>query len=302
MSITGGDGADQLVATSAGSDFTVSLIDRGSVDTDGSVSTFNGIGTLIGNAGNDSFTFVNSGSLSGLVNGASGNDTIIGDNNGNIFNVTSSNAGTLAGKITGGFQNVENLNGGDIDDVFDIDAALSGNIVAGGGADVVDIADTVSIGGSIITGQQSDSVTIGDLVTINGLIDTGAGDDNLNITARFTGDADTGADNDQITLSATGVVTGTVGGGTGADTLNGGDVATTYIVSGLDSGSLASRITSFNGIENLNGGTLADTFQFQTGGTLTSGTIDGGVGTGDRLQGDLQENLFVITGTDAGTC
>ncbi|MGZ0172131.1 MAG: hypothetical protein ACKVHE_21525, partial [Planctomycetales bacterium] len=84
--------------------------------------------------------------------------------------------------------------------------------------------------------MQSDNVTFGDLVTVQGLIDTGAGNDVVNINGRLTGNVDTGSENDQINLAAAGTVTGGISGGTGVDTINGGDVATTYIVSAADSG------------------------------------------------------------------
>ncbi|MFV2068687.1 MAG: SdrD B-like domain-containing protein, partial [Pirellulales bacterium] len=64
-------------------------------------------------------------------------------------------------------------------------------------------------------------------------------------------------------------------GGTAADTLAGDDVANTWQLTGLDTGSIG--ILSFSGIENLTGGTVADTFAFASGATLT-GTIDGGAG------------------------
>ena len=45
---------------------------------------------------------------------------------------------------------------------------------------------------------------------------------------------------------------------------------------------------------------IDDVFQFETAGRLTAGVVDGGAGT-DTLDGDLNSNDFVISGTDTGT-
>ena len=77
--------------------------------------------TMGGPDGNDTIVFGNPGSITGSLEGDIGVDTIIGDDDGNSFALTGTDAGLLIGKIGMGFTNVENLigdNGGGIDDLF----------------------------------------------------------------------------------------------------------------------------------------------------------------------------------------
>ena len=69
-------------------------------------------------------------------------------------------------------------------------------------------------------------------------------------------------------------VTLTLEGGAGVNTLVGPDVASTWNLTGSNSGTIGK--VSFSGFTNLTGGTAADTFKFASGGV--SGTIDGGGG------------------------
>jgi Ca2+-binding RTX toxin-like protein len=69
-------------------------------------------------------------------------------------------------------------------------------------------------------------------------------------------------------------------GGTLTDTLTGPNVATTWTISGSNSGSLntGTATVDFTGVENLTGGTNSDTFQMLPAGTL-SGNLNGGTGS-----------------------
>ena len=67
--------------------------------------TYTNFGNLTGAGGNDTFTFASDGSVSGLINGGAGTDTVDYDTN-NISGVTV----TLNGTNTG-LSNVENLAG-----------------------------------------------------------------------------------------------------------------------------------------------------------------------------------------------
>jgi Ca2+-binding RTX toxin-like protein len=64
-------------------------------------------------------------------------------------------------------------------------------------------------------------------------------------------------------------------GGTGADTLIGKNVASTWSVTGPNSGQVGDF--TFKGVENLTGGTANDTFRFSAAGSV-AGKIDGGGG------------------------
>jgi Ca2+-binding RTX toxin-like protein len=71
----------------------------------------------------------------------------------------------------------------------------------------------------------------------------------------------------------------TITAGTLADTLTGPNVATTWTISGVNTGSLntGTTIIDFTGIENLMGGTNADTFLMLPSGMLF-GNLNGGTG------------------------
>ena len=323
VAIDGGAGNDVVVANANGTDFTVDLADAGTAFTrsggNTALSTFEGIESLAGASGNDVFAFSNFGSLSGNIDGAGGIDRVTGDDNGNVFTVTLPNAGTVqeidgaTSKVTGGFSNVEQLFGGLGADVFNINDSLSGDgtsvgtpsslaIDAGAGQDTVNVADDVTMAGGIETGSELDVVTVGDQVNIGGGISLGTGSDVIQFNGVATSDVNAGAGDDQIILATTAVVTGTLDGDAGADTISTGDIATTFVVDGVDAGAILGRASSFQGVENLVGGSLADVFRFQGAGALTDGSIDGGAGAAiDSIEGDGDANRFVISGLDSGT-
>jgi Ca2+-binding RTX toxin-like protein/protocatechuate 3,4-dioxygenase beta subunit len=107
-------------------------------------------------------------------------------------------------------------------------------------------------------------------------------------------------------------------GGSGADLLVSGDTPNTWIISGINTGTLNG--VAFSGIENLQGGTGDDTFIFLPGGQLTGG-IDGGAGNDvfdfrqggmvggtivgggnrDTIIGDDLDRTWTITGNGSGT-
>jgi filamentous hemagglutinin family protein len=112
----GGDTNDTLIADSDGTYFTITDTNRGTIDTDkdnNSEITFSGISRITGGDGGDRFTFNNTGSLTGAIDGGTGNDndTLVGDNDGNAFEITGANSGTLTEK-TSGWSNIEALVGG----------------------------------------------------------------------------------------------------------------------------------------------------------------------------------------------
>jgi len=106
-----------------------------------------------------------------------------------------------------------------------------------------------------------------------------------------------GDGDDTITLSDGAGPGLTIDGGTGTNTLIGDNVATTWTINGPGSGSLSTGAT-FSNIQNLTGGTAADTFVFSGAGAL-SGNIEGG-GGGDTLDFSLAPSQAVaLTGPGA---
>lgn len=102
----------------------------------------------------------------------------------------------------------------------------------------------------------------------------------------------------------------TVAGGNGNNTLVGPNSDNTWAITGPNTGSLttAKFTVNFTSIQNLLGGTGADTFQFYSGGSVgsMSGTIDGGGGNGSNLLDysnyhlSVEVNLRTRTATGVG--
>ena len=168
---------------------------------------------------------------------AGGDDTLIGLNQTNDWQITGPNSGHLEGTLDVNFSGIENLTGRTGTDTFTFSdgGSISGVVDGGSGADVVDYSAS---------------------------------------TAGVTVDLGTGRYSNIETLI----------GSTGDDTLVGPNTATTWNVTGSDSGNVGGL--AFSGIENLTGGSAADDFLLSTA-SVVSGGIDGGAG----------DNRIEFTGT-----
>jgi hypothetical protein len=82
--------------------------------------------------------------------------------------------------------------------------------------------------------------------------------------------------NDAVTVTAQGRIV-TVDGGAGTNTLIGPDAASTWVISGANTGSLNGDV-GFSAIANLRGGSGSDAFELSAGASL-SGSIHGGGGS-----------------------
>jgi hypothetical protein len=91
----------------------------------------------------------------------------------------------------------------------------------------------------------------------------------------------------------------TFDGGTGSNTLIAPNVANAWSITGIDAGSIAGVVTSFQNVQNLTGGSQADTFTFAAAGHL-DGTIDGGGGA-DTIQGADVASIWTFTGANVGS-
>ena len=285
--IDGGTGTNSLTANNSANNWSILSADGGSVD---SVFAFNNIENLIGGTGSDAF-ILNTGSISGSIDGGAGNDSLAPDNVANTWDITATDAGTVTG--VGSFSNIENLNGRNDTDDFSVadGASITGTIDGGGGTDTIDLSmqtgavlvDLASgryVNLELYTGNGTNSAIVGDNVpnvwNINGSSD-GVDDGTVGTVAfidfaNITG----GSDADSFSLSS-GTLSGALDGGAGTDTLIGDNTANTWTISAADAGS-ATGVGSFANIENLTGNADTDDFSFGPAGSL-SGVVDGSTNT-----------------------
>ena len=160
-------------------------------------------------------------------------------------------------------------------------SALSGGITINGGSgkDTIDIENTKPGIPIVVTGGGGNETLFGPN-TANTWNITGHNAGDLNGTVQFSGiqNLTGGSDTDVFQLKKGGSLDGVIDGGDGNNTLIGPDTSNTWHITGPNDGDLNGAPQFFN-IENLTGGTGADTFQVKSGGSV-SGMIDGGGGTG----------------------
>jgi len=321
---------DVLQGQDTGNTFTIAGNNLGNID---NIFNFSSMENLQGGAGNDRFELTG-GTLSGVIDGQDGQDTFAGDDVSNTFTVTSVNAGTATG--INGFNNIENLEGGLQNDRFELTGGTLSGLIDGkdgqdtfAGDDVSSTFTVTSLNSGTATGisgfsnienleggVQSDRFELAG-GTLSGTIDgqdgqdTFAADDVTNtftVTALNSGIAtgingfsnienlEGGTQNDRFELTG-GTLSGVIDGQDGQDTFAGDDVTNIFTVTALNSG-IATGISGFSNIENLEGGTQNDRFEL-TGGTL-SGIIDGQEGE-DTFAGDDVSNTFTVTALNSGT-
>ncbi|MCB9939631.1 MAG: hypothetical protein H6823_15420, partial [Planctomycetaceae bacterium] len=315
--IAGGSGVDLI--TFSGGSLTGTVDGGGGNDTiDGAANyTINGTnsGTLNGAAGfvsienlsgSGMFTFTAAGSLSGAVTGTGAADTLVGDNDGNVFVVDAADAGILVGKLSG-FTGIENLTGGTGSDSFTINVSLSGTADGVGGNDTITVAAGASIGG-ISGGADDDTITLGSGSTVTAGVTGSTGSDTLLLQTAGANVMLTDLDTSGADASGTGKVTGVANGFTDIETLNatnggtltGLSTASTWGLDGTPTyteDAAPAEILNFSGFATLQGGTDDDTFNVSAQDFAGSIVVDGDDhDSGDTLNFDAQNNSVASTG------
>ncbi|MEQ9667898.1 LamG-like jellyroll fold domain-containing protein [Coleofasciculus sp. G2-EDA-02] len=227
--IDGGTGNDSLIGANTVNTWTITAQNTGNVN--GTIN-FSAIENLTGGSENDRFQLSNGASISGRIDGGTGNDSLIGANTANTWTITAQNTGNINGTIN--FSAIENLTGGAENDRFQLSngATVSGNIDGRENSDdyIINLSDK----GSATTTINDSGTTGSDRLTIKGTEAT----DNVEITAtQLTRESqtvnynsslenlevDAGLGNDKITVSESLTFTGNVSLSTGLD---GGDITT----------------------------------------------------------------------------
>ncbi len=212
---------------------------------------FSDIENIVGGSGVDMFSFTG-GTLTGTVDGGSGNDSITGAAN---YSITGTNSGTLTGAV--GFVNVENLSGSG-SFTFTSAGSLSGTVTGTGGSDTIVGADD----GNVFTVSAANA---GMLV---GKVSGFTGFENL------TG----GGGADRFAFIAGGVVSGSLDGGAGGDTLDYSALSAALSVTMTSTGDVTGALGvsgSITNLENIIGSSAADTFIVAPLASLQR-SIDGG--------------------------
>ena len=264
-SIVGGGGTNTL--SYVGRSTTVS-IDLQTSKATGIGGTFSGIGNYVGGDG---------------TTGA--NDTLVGFDAGNVFNIITVNSGTItSGLATSTFSGIGNLTGGSSGDTFLFETLghLTGSIDGAGAGNTLSYADTttnvsVNLGTHATTGVDGTFANIGTFVG-------GTGSDTL-----------TGTLMNPVTFTLSGVDAGTVSGGAtatfsafenlaganGNDSLIGTSSNETFTLSGPFAGSVSGNV-AFSGIKNVDGGGGSNTLVGTSLGTTytVNGTNQGDLGSG----------------------
>ncbi|MEM9217176.1 MAG: CHAT domain-containing protein [Cyanobacteria bacterium P01_F01_bin.150] len=277
-------------------------------------------GSLDGNLGTDTLDYsafttdpavnmasLGAASIENIVGSASAStSTLQGDNIANRWELAGTDAGTLNGSII--FSNFDTFIGGTANDdfVFANGAGIRGAIDGGSGTNRLDYsgytsAITVDLTTSTILGIPGGFNNISAIAGSSNINDTILGtvtDDTFTFTATNTGTVA------GIDFSAIEQVNGTDGNDTfifdggsisniegwlGTDRIVGNDGANTWAITASNIGTLNGN--TFNNIENLIGGSDADTFQLN-GGSI-SGSIDGGLGS-DTVRGTTGDDTVAI--------
>ncbi|MBI4843391.1 MAG: hypothetical protein HY809_03580 [Nitrospirae bacterium] len=250
----------------------------------GTVAVGAAVTTNGGNFTSSGTTFDNTGIGAGIGSITTAGGTV------NIFN---SGVTTVGSAINAGGGTAVNFAGSRID----VDALITGNVSGDGASNIFDIG-AGSITGTLAGGAGDD--TLEDSSGANIWTITGANIGTVtDVTGGWSGfeNLTGGTGNDDFTIVAGGsltkVLTGGNGGGT--DSLTVDDSGNTVWVESTGTGRTADlnagAAGGFTGIENLNGGTGADTFEFDAAATIN---VDGGAGN------DIINLDQAITGTVTG--
>jgi filamentous hemagglutinin family protein len=209
--------------------------------------------TATGGTGNDTVQFTNAGALTGIIFGGAGNDTLIGDANGNTFTITGPNSGTL-GNITGFWIGIENLTGGAGVDTFSFvgdgtapDGSLTG--IIDGKAGTLDELSYASYSPAVV-------VTMTDKGSIDGVQGTATatgGFDNIDIITGNGSTASTIGSSISTSLSPT---TWTLNGGTTTYNIGGNIIPFSGFLGGIvsnntDTGSTLGDVFDVPAVNNL---------------------------------------------------
>jgi hypothetical protein len=211
------------------------------------------------------------------LNAGSGNNTLVGPDTTNMWDITGMNRGQLASVL---FRSMHNLKGGASTDLFRFSDGMgvTGTIDGGGGTNELDYsAYSTGVDVNLATGHVTGAGSAARIQTVVGSpeadhITSGPGTGTIRGYGGNDVLADGGAGPVTFRLGPNQGTGSTVTGTGAGDTLVGDNVDNAWAVIGNNSGTVNG--IAFTGIANLSGGAYADAFAFKPGGSI-SGRVDG---------------------------
>ena len=279
------------------------------LDGSGSSTSFEGMENLTGNDGNDNFTLADGARITGLINGGNGINRLTSNNlAANVWLLTGLYAGTLNNDSFSGIQSLVGNSGNDtligINQANDwqITALDTGSVGEQGAGTSIAFTGMESLTGNAgvdiftLSSAGSISVLIDGAGGDNELISNNTGPNDWLLTALYEGNVNGINFTDIQTITGNG----------NSDSLYAIDQANDWQITDTNSGTVGelgeSTFIAFNGMENLNGEQDTDYFTLATAGSI-SGTINGGSGAGiNRITSNSSgANSWVLSALYAGT-
>jgi hypothetical protein len=295
LTLNGDGGSDSLTGPNQTNAWAITGANSGTLD---STTFFTKIDNLVGSSGNNTFAFATGGSLTGTVTGGSGSNTLDFSAQSAAVTVTIVAGGTNKATGTGGWTNIQTIIGG---------SAATNTLVGGAITNVWNISEANA-------GTLNGSLNFSSFQYLTG----GSTNDTFNFLpgGSITGNLNGKAPVNTVDYAAFGTPatvnlntnTATAIGGTWAniqsfigtntsDTLIGTNAASTWSITGTNSGTVGSY--TFSAFPDLEGGTGTNNFKFVSPGMLT-GTITGGSGTDNTITGDNNGDTFYVSGSNLG--
>lgn len=301
LTVDGGTGTNTLISPAQANLWAVTGPNSGTLNG----NAFSNIQNLVGGGFTDTFQFGSAGFVSGYVDGGSGINILDYSTRatGAIVNLQTSKATAVGGV----FMNITDFHGsGDNSDLLiGANAANTWDITSGDTGDINSLFFFAGVE-NLTGGTSTDSFVFSPTGFVQGTITGGAGANTLDYSSRSNGIV--------VTLQAnasTAIGTGfnqiglIIGSSSGSDLLTAINDTNNWNITGANAGTVNSVLTSisFQGIENLVGGTVSDRFKFGQG-AFVSGTLSGGGGNNtldySGRSDAIQLNLQTSTATGIG--
>ena len=305
------DGDSTLIGNNLDSTWTITTFNGGQITNSANTITFGKFKNIVGGNRNDSFVIQGGGFTS--ITGGDGQNTLVGNDQVNNWEITGNNAGTLNNNSQ--FEKIQILQGNSNVDTFTFNGGVVEVVNGGSGIDIINgdnqnntwqitssnagnlNNDTMFTSIETLNGNDGeDTFSFNNFVFFNGKINGGAGGDTLDYTNHTSSLFAYMDDKGDLRVSNTQAenITNLLGGQAFYNYLFGGDVVNNWNITETDGGKV--NQLNFRDFNRLYGGSKDDTFAIN-GGSVNY--IYGDLGN-NTLIGDNQDNNWTIFSTDRG--